>query len=1413
MKLSDLLERVAGALLIGLVVLVPAMLQVKEPGNRLFREQTVRAESSTLVISQVLYDPFNTEPDMEWVEIYNLSGTSIDLTNYKFGDEETQGGAEGMMAFPVDATIEPDQVRIIANKATVFAATYGFQPHYEMIETDPAVPNMRNSPWATGSIALNNDGDEILLLDPSNNAVDALSWGSSSFAFSPPAPDVPEGASLARRPATADTDTAGDWQARRTPAPGNIVLREILVTNAADSGPGTLRQVLLDAQPGDAITFDPAVFPPGSPAFILLQSALPALSQNQVSIEAGDAGVILDGSQTPAGTTGLTLQGDDCVIQGLSFQYFPGDGVSIAAGAERNLLGGDRAAGEGPHGQGNLVILNGGSGVAIQGDYNRLWGNWIGVDRSGWWDAGNAFNGVALWQGASDNVVGGVAEGYRNVIGGNGQNGLWIGGTGSDRNRVLGNYLGTRADGLGPLPNGLSGIAIQGGAQDNRVGGTSTGAGNLISGNTENGIYLSDPGTRNNRILGNFIGPNHLGTQAIGQERDGIIITLSASENAVGDGTAAGRNLISGNAWDGVRLDGSQTTSNTVQGNYIGTNLSGTLPLPNGLHGVELTGGAHDNLIGGDRAAGEGNLLSGNRNHGLVLTEGAHHNAVAGNLVGPDASGTFSIGQHPMGGIDVSNGAHHNVIGGLGTGEGNVISGNRTDGLALFKSTQDDATDNQVLGNWIGLALNGSSPLPNGGYGILNAEGALRTRIEGNTIAFNETYGVLVAGCGGNTLTRNSIYSNTLSGIKNVGNCPAPPEITGVHIGATEIVTGTTVPDARVEFFSDAEDEGRIYEGFATADGSGQFTFNKVGGFTGPNLTATSTDGDGNTSEFSPATHLAWTLLLYLNGDNDLESYMFGTITQTVAAGPSLRANVLALVDGYTTTITTSGTVLYDLTHGQTTVLDAIDGERNMGDGQTLIDFVTWGRDHYPARQTLLTIVDHGGGWAPANGTPTSGALAYRTGWLAGNSGLSWDFTDGYDYLDSPEIRQALAIITRDGDDPLDVLFYDVCLMGMLEVAYQVQEYADFFVSSQNIGWAPVGPEGRYVQLIHDLAPDTTPRQMAQALVRIYEDSTPPEGHPFTLSAVDMSHLPEVANRVDQLAVAISQTLTGPAQAETLLQAYNATQKIDYDSDFRIEASRDGFVDLYDLALNLSQAYTDPTVDAAAQDVVTALDAALVAEAHRSGQPWTTPGLEWDLDRVHGLSIFMPLGEDLELPIPITETLSFSPTLLLTRNLRLRDTYTPDQLRFVADTSWDGLIDTYYRVISSPVPTATTEGPVDGLQRPDVTPPKTAITVTGALQYDQPLEVSWSTTDAQSSVSGATLWHQPPHAAWQPVLTQTGTSGVFVFTPSQWCRNGLAVRAIDKAGNRERLESGRNTAWITIAPCYQLSLPLLLKGY
>ncbi len=177
-----------------------------------------------VVISEVLFDPSGSEPDGEWIEIYNSGGLAVDLGEYKIGDEETQGDREGMLQFPASARLEPGKVLVIASNGLVFQAAYGFLPNYEMRESDPGIPNLvKYTAWSGGNIELSNNGDEMLVLDKNDQEVDAVSWGNSTYAFNPAVPAGKDGQSIERLPVTQDTDSAQDWRPQTNPHPGQVV--------------------------------------------------------------------------------------------------------------------------------------------------------------------------------------------------------------------------------------------------------------------------------------------------------------------------------------------------------------------------------------------------------------------------------------------------------------------------------------------------------------------------------------------------------------------------------------------------------------------------------------------------------------------------------------------------------------------------------------------------------------------------------------------------------------------------------------------------------------------------------------------------------------------------------------------------------------------------------------------------------------------------------------------------------------------------------------------------------------------------------------------------------------------------------------------------------------------------------------
>ncbi len=305
-------------------------------------------------------------------------------------------------------------------------------------------------------------------------------------------------------------------------------------------------------------------------------------------------------------------------------------------------------------------------------------------------------------------------------------------------------------------------------------------------------------------------------------------------------------NLVQGNLASGsqvgIAIIGWGSDFNTIAGNLIGTDASGMKAISN-IYGVLVGRGAAFNRVGGT-AFGEANLISGNSNLGVSENERGQGNLVLGNLIGTTIGGDAALGNSV--GIYLATSDVETMIGGASQEEGNLISGNRGDGIDIF----GDA--NFVNGNRIGKNADSSGTVPNGGHGIYVA--GERNILQGNLIAHGIWgHGVVVETWPYNTIRRNSTYNNGGEGIhlESGGNQMLPaPFILSVTLSG---VAGTTCPGCMVEIFSDDEEEGRAYEGSSVADASGNFTFNKGSRLVGPHVTATATDSNGNTSEFSIA--------------------------------------------------------------------------------------------------------------------------------------------------------------------------------------------------------------------------------------------------------------------------------------------------------------------------------------------------------------------------------------------------------------------------------------------------------------------------------------------------------------------------------------------------------------------------------
>jgi parallel beta-helix repeat protein len=403
-----------------------------------------------------------------------------------------------------------------------------------------------------------------------------------------------------------------------------------------------------------------------------------------------------------------------------------------------------------------------------------------------------------------------------------------------------------------------------------------------------------------NVFEGNFIGTNPAGTMALGNGSGavgGIVFGFCGTplNCTIGGTTPAARNLISGNSASGIVLGSG--SGNTVQGNLIGTDVTGTLALGNALGGVGTNGtGA---LIGGTTVNAR-NIISAN-NRGIDLSGGSNH-TVQGNFIGTDVTGTIALG-NPNVGLSLNTGVSNTTIGGLtatpGTPPGNLISGNNGNSAVILGQ---DTTANLIQGNIIGADITGTQPLGNIPGGIIinghdNTVGGTDANAR-NIIAFNgggaPMCNVTLSGIWvhnspaiNNAILGNSIFSNAGLGIDlefdGDPNCVEPNDNCDVDTGpnnlqnypvltsATSGGGNTTVQGNlnsaanttfRVEFFDNTQcdpfgnGEGEIFIGSTdvitdgNCNGTIDVTF-PVAVVAGHVITATATDPNNNTSEFS----------------------------------------------------------------------------------------------------------------------------------------------------------------------------------------------------------------------------------------------------------------------------------------------------------------------------------------------------------------------------------------------------------------------------------------------------------------------------------------------------------------------------------------------------------------------------------
>lgn len=331
-----------------------------------------------------------------------------------------------------------------------------------------------------------------------------------------------------------------------------------------------------------------------------------------------------------------------------------------------------------------------------------------------------------------------------------------------------------------------------------------------------------------------------------------------------------------------------------------------------------------------------------------------------------------------------------------------------------------------------------------------------------------------------------------------------------------------------------------------------------------------------------------WTIMVFMNADNDLEYFSVDNIKQMQRVGSTSRVKIVVQWDRHPDYSTAdgnwTGTRRYEITRGGKTLLADI-GEANMGDPQTLTDFIGWAQQNYPAAHYCLVIWNHGNGWrSPA---PEKAPVTRS---------ISHDATSG-----ATLSTMQLPGILSSAPTPIDLLAMDACLMQMIEVAYELEGTSGYLVASEDSQTGLGYPYDRWLSSLVSnptMTPADLGRNIAEKYVQAYSGN-----QEVVQSVVDLSKAPGVAFALDRFAgtvlplARLSASQLAAARRNSLLY-------------FRDES----YYDLQDYAYNVSRTLANTQVTQAYDSLAAAIDAAVVYVGYGGS----------DMSRSHGLSIWVP---------------------------------------------------------------------------------------------------------------------------------------------------------------------------------------------
>lgn len=390
----------------------------------------------------------------------------------------------------------------------------------------------------------------------------------------------------------------------------------------------------------------------------------------------------------------------------------------------------------------------------------------------------------------------------------------------------------------------------------------------------------------------------------------------------------------------------------------------------------------------------------------------------------------------------------------------------------------------------------------------------------------------------------------------------------------------------------------------------------------------------------------AWTVMVYIDGDNNLENAAIDDLNELEDAGSTANVNIVVQMDridghdasngDWTSTrryYVTADPNGYDSTIVSTMVQDM--GELNMGNPNTLVNFVSWAQTNYPATNYLLVLWDHGAGWKSYTANIFKKGMLTQVEKTEPVKGICFDDTDN-DYLDTPDLQTAFNTMTSGGANPIDITGLDACLMAMLEIGYEIHPYSSYMVGSEeNVPFDGWDYQNTFNWLISN--PGSTPPQVASQIVTDYMNFYGLAGNE-THSAVVLSQMGTLASAVDTLATDLGNNIN--TYFYDILDARDQVE----------EYGDPDYIDLYHFAQLLQGLIPDAQIQTDTQNVMNAITASIINEGHGASNPDS-----------YGLSIYFPYGRDDYLSRYETET------------------------QFAQNTNWDEFLTTYYTTVPPPL--------------------------------------------------------------------------------------------------------------------------------